>query len=156
MSWYLRVIAAHLTVSLYLCISQSIVSVRVEGPWRAACQLKKPLKGPTLRLGSCWEEFKRRVFSSSNFLPIPNTQILINAEAPLRFVFKVFSVLRRWRARYSVPPGCLGHTVVQNLTPDVASTINNASVLIIGWSGGFRTWGYLGSGPRCGFWPLGY
>ena len=50
---------------------------------------------------------------------------LILAEASLRFVLKV---MRRWRARYSVPSGCLGHTVVQNLTPDVASTINNASV----------------------------
>ena len=49
-----------------------------------------------------------------------NTQILILAEATLRFVLKVFSVLRRWRARYSVPSGCLGRTVVQNLTPDVA------------------------------------
>ena len=49
-----------------------------------------------------------------------HTQILILAEATLRFVLKVFSVLRRWRARYSVPSGCLGRTVVQNLTPDVA------------------------------------
>ena len=55
---------------------------------------------------------------TANFLG--NTQILILAEAPLRFVLKVFSVLRRWRARYSVPSGCLGRTVVQNLTPDVA------------------------------------
>ena len=52
--------------------------------------------------------------------PTLYTQILIPAEATLRFVLKVFSVLRRWRARYSVPSGCLGHTVVQNLTPDVA------------------------------------
>ena len=45
---------------------------------------------------------------------------MILAGATLRFVLKVFSVLRRWRARYSVPSGCLGRTVVQNLTPDVA------------------------------------
>ena len=57
-----------------------------------------------------------------------NTQILILAEAPLRFVLKVFSVLRRWRARYSVPSGCLGRTVVQNLTPDVAFLLINASL----------------------------
>ena len=58
-------------------------------------------------------------------VPVPpettyNGYILIHGEAPLRFVLKVFSVLRRWRARYSVPSGCLGRTVVQNLTPDVA------------------------------------
>ena len=57
------------------------------------------------------------------------TQILILAEATMRFVLKVFSVLRRWRARYSVPSGCLGRTVVQNLTPDVAFLLINASLL---------------------------
>ena len=50
---------------------------------------------------------------------------MIRGEAPLRFVLKVFSVLRRWRARYSVPSGCLGCTVVQNITPDVAITMNH-------------------------------
>ena len=61
------------------------------------------------------------IFKSKKTLwPNHNTQILILGEAPLRFVLKVFSVLRRWRARYSVPSGCLGRTVVQNLTPDVA------------------------------------
>ena len=59
-----------------------------------------------------------------------NTQILILSEAPLRFVLKVFSVLRRWRARYTVPSGCLGRTVVQNLTPDVASITNTAYLLV--------------------------
>ena len=54
-----------------------------------------------------------------------NTQILILAEATLRFVLKVFSVLHRWRARYSMPSGCLGRTVVQNLTPDVAITMKH-------------------------------
>ena len=28
--------------------------------------------------------------------------------------------------------------------------------LIIEWGGCCGTWGHLGSGPRCGFWPLGY
>ena len=64
-------------------------------------------------------------------MPVPKrqkisyTQILILAVATLRFVLKVFSVLRRWRARYSVPSGCLGCTVVQNLTPDVAITMKH-------------------------------
>ena len=56
---------------------------------------------------------------------------MILVEATLRFVLKVFSVLRRWRARYSVPSGCLGRTVVQNLTPDVALFINKPCLFSI-------------------------
>ena len=63
-----------------------------------------------------------QLFIYSNWL---YEKILILGEAPLRFVLKVFSVLRRWRARYSVPSGCLGCTVVQNLTPDVAITMKH-------------------------------
>ena len=79
---------------------------------------------------------------------------MILSEAPLRFVLKVFSVLRRWRARYTVPSSCSGHTVVQNLTPDVASTLSigylwrvdtNASeeTIALGgvlWPTGFHSW----------------
>jgi len=49
--------AAHLVVS---CSSGS--NTRVEGPWRAPCQLKKPFKGPRRRRRSCWEELQRIVF----------------------------------------------------------------------------------------------
>ena len=34
----------------------------VEGAWRALCQLKKPFKGLSQWRGSCWEEWKRKVY----------------------------------------------------------------------------------------------
>ena len=44
---------------------------RVEGPWRALCQLKKPYKGPRQRRGSCWEELQRRLFPRPGVIDFP-------------------------------------------------------------------------------------
>ena len=46
---------------------------RVEGPRRAPCQLEKPFKGPQRR-GSCWEEWKRTVFTQLGVIDLPSIQ----------------------------------------------------------------------------------
>ena len=90
---------------------------------------------------SYWRKLNKYGFTESilawkvrnGVFPLDHTEILILDEAPLRFVLKVFSVLRRWREWYSVPSGCLGRTVVQNLTPDVAFLTVRLCSLWPGW-----------------------
>ena len=48
--------AAHLTVSVSLCSSQSNSWGEVEGPWRPPSWLKKHFMGPRLRRGGCRKE----------------------------------------------------------------------------------------------------
>ena len=57
----------HQMMSLYLRSSRSNVLGKVEGPWRAPCQLKKPFKAPRPRQGSCWEEQKSKNCIHWNF-----------------------------------------------------------------------------------------
>ena len=55
-------------VSLYLWSSRSNTRRQIEGPWSAPLQLKKPFKGPRLRLGSYWEERKSMLFKCEGSL----------------------------------------------------------------------------------------
>ena len=55
-----------------LCNSGSNSRGTVQGPWRALCQLKEPLKGPRWRRGRCWEERKRKVLSQREIIDLPS------------------------------------------------------------------------------------
>ena len=48
---------------------------QIEGPWKAACQLKKPFKGLKPRRGSRWKEPKRKVFPRGGVIDLPFRQI---------------------------------------------------------------------------------
>ena len=69
--------AAHPTVSLYLCSSESNARGESRALERVQCvsALKKPLRGPRQRRGSCWKKQKRRVFLRQGVIYLPSKQI---------------------------------------------------------------------------------
>ena len=72
-SWDLQAWRSTPDSVLVMCRKQR--TMRVEGPWRALCQLKKPFKDLRRRRGSCWEERKRKAFSLQGVIDSLSRQI---------------------------------------------------------------------------------
>ena len=94
--------ASHLMVSFFSLQFQKQCTRRVEGPWRASSQLKKPFKGQRQRPGSCREEQKRIVFPRQGVIdltsrPFNDFFTYFLHPSPYLGFFDIFHSIGAWR-----------------------------------------------------------